>query len=73
MVFTIEFDRALEAMKTRQGVPVLIILILRVHLMIINMKIDGMENNFLHLPGSLVQIEAIMRGRCLVLSAVLVG
>lgn len=73
MVFTIEFDRALEAMKTRQGVPVLIILILRVHLMIINMKIDGMENNLLRLPGSLVRIEAIMRGRCLVLSAVLVG
>lgn len=73
MVFTIEFDRALEAMKVTQGVPVLIILILRVHLMIINMKIDGMENNFLRLPGSLVQIEAIMRGRCLVLSAVLVG
>lgn len=73
MVFTIGFDRALEAMKMRQGVPVLIILILRVHLMIINMKIDGMENNLLRLPGSLVQIEAIMRGRCLVLSTVLVG
>lgn len=57
----------------RLGVPVLIILIPKVHLMTINMKIGVMERKMLHLPGNLVQIEATMLGRSLVLSTVLVG
>ena len=66
MVFAIEFHRTLASLKLRRDVPVPIILILRVHLMIINMKTDDMENKLLPCPGNLVQIEVAMRGRCLV-------
>lgn len=68
-----QFDRTLELIKMRQDVPVPIILILKVHLMTINMKIADMENKGLCLLGSLVQIEASMKGRCLALSIVLVA
>lgn len=63
--------RTIEFVKTRQDALVLIILILRVHLMIISMKIDGMGNKLLCLPGSLVLIEVDMKETCLVLFTVL--
>lgn len=67
------FDRIVESVKMKQGVPVLIIPILKVHLMIISTRIDDMESKQLHLQGNLDQIGDVMKGRCLALSTVLVA
>lgn len=71
LTFTIIY-RTIDSVKMRQDVPVHIILILKVHLMIISMKIDDMESKLLHLPGSLVLIEVDMKESYLVLITVLV-
>lgn len=60
-------------MKMRRGVLALIILILKVLLMTSNMKIDFMESKLLFSHGNLVQIEAFMSGRYLVLFVVLLA
>lgn len=65
-------DLSREAMKMRRGEQALIILSLKVHLMIFNMKKGVMGSPYLHLAESPVQTAVFTMGSCLV-SRVLVN